>query len=135
MEDCPPMHYFHCSLLVLQISNVFAGKHGFITPRDLFRWADRGAVGYQELAENGVFILGERLRNQDELNIVRQVLEKNMKVKVSQCTLDRCPPAVALFALCIANNLFAMSPSCWKYNRLLDINCGCLQTLAIVNCL
>lgn len=26
---------------------VFAGKHGFITPRDLFRWAERGAVGYQ----------------------------------------------------------------------------------------
>jgi midasin len=30
-----------------QATNVFAGKHGFITPRDLFRWAERGAVGYQ----------------------------------------------------------------------------------------
>ena len=26
-----------------QSSAVFAGKHGFITPRDLFRWADRHA--------------------------------------------------------------------------------------------
>lgn len=26
---------------------MFAGKHGFITPRDLFKWAERGAVGYQ----------------------------------------------------------------------------------------
>ena len=33
-----------------QGSNVFAGKHGFITPRDLFRWAGRGAVGYQQVA-------------------------------------------------------------------------------------
>lgn len=30
-----------------QATNVFAGKHGFITPRDLFKWAERGAVGYQ----------------------------------------------------------------------------------------
>lgn len=29
---------------------MFAGKHGFITPRDLFRWAGRGAVGYQQVA-------------------------------------------------------------------------------------
>lgn len=33
----------------VQGSNVFAGKHGFITPRDLFRWAGRGAVGYQQV--------------------------------------------------------------------------------------
>lgn len=44
-------------------SNCFAGKHGFITPRDLFRWAERGAISYQDLAENGFLILGERLRD------------------------------------------------------------------------
>ena len=32
-------------------SNVFQGKHGFITPRDLFRWADRKPLTYEELAE------------------------------------------------------------------------------------
>lgn len=36
---------------VVQGSNVFAGKHGFITPRDLFRWAGRGAVGYQQVIQ------------------------------------------------------------------------------------
>lgn len=83
-------------LFVLQVSNVFAGKHGFITPRDLFRWADRGAVGYQELAENGLFILGERLRNQDELSIVKEVLERNMKVKVSRDVMQKNPLAGAV---------------------------------------
>lgn len=68
--------------LVSQVSNVFAGKHGFITPRDLFKWAGRGAVGYQELAENGYLLLAERLRTQEDRAVVRQVLEKQMKVQV-----------------------------------------------------
>ena len=28
-------------------SRIFQGKHGFITPRDLFRWADRRPGTYQ----------------------------------------------------------------------------------------
>ena len=67
---------------MVQVSNVFAGKHGFITPRDLFKWAGRGAVGYQELAENGYLLLGERLRTPEDRAVVRQVLEKQMKVQV-----------------------------------------------------
>ncbi len=67
---------------LVQVSNVFAGKHGFITPRDLFKWAGRGAVGYQELAENGYLLLGERLRTPEDRAVVRQVLEKQMKVQV-----------------------------------------------------
>lgn len=31
-------------------SSVFAGKHGFITLRDLFRWADRYRLEEQEKA-------------------------------------------------------------------------------------
>ena len=65
----------------LQVSNVFAGKHGLITPRDLFRWAERGAVGYQQLAECGYMLLAERLRNLDERLTVRQSLERVMNVK------------------------------------------------------
>lgn len=68
--------------LTLQVSNVFAGKHGFITPRDLFKWAGRGAVGYPELAENGYLLLGERLRTPEDRAIVRQVLEMQMKVQL-----------------------------------------------------
>ena len=65
-----------------QGSNVFAGKHGFITPRDLFKWGARGAVGYQELAENGFLLLGERLRQSAERAEVQAVLEATMNVKV-----------------------------------------------------
>ncbi|KAK9809153.1 hypothetical protein WJX72_010301 [[Myrmecia] bisecta] len=65
-----------------QSSNVFAGKHGFITPRDLFKWAGRGAVGYQQLAEDGYLLLAERLRNAEERFVVQAVLESVMKVKL-----------------------------------------------------
>lgn len=50
---------------------MFAGKHGFITPRDLFRWAERGAAGYQALAEEGFALLGERLRSAEERALVQ----------------------------------------------------------------
>ncbi|KAL3144109.1 hypothetical protein ABBQ32_003899 [Trebouxia sp. C0010 RCD-2024] len=65
-----------------QVSNVFAGKHGFITPRDLFKWAGRGAVGYEQLAENGYLLLGERLRTVEDRAVVRHVLERQMKVQL-----------------------------------------------------
>ncbi|KAI9206667.1 P-loop containing nucleoside triphosphate hydrolase protein [Polychytrium aggregatum] len=64
-------------------SRVFEGKHGFVTLRDLFRWALREAVGYEELARNGFMILGERCRQNDEKEVVRQAIEKVMKVKLS----------------------------------------------------
>jgi midasin len=64
------------------LSNVFAGRHGFITPRDLFRWAGRGAVGYQQLAEDGYAVLGERLRSDDERSTVHEVLLKILNAKV-----------------------------------------------------
>ncbi|GIL43445.1 hypothetical protein Vafri_916, partial [Volvox africanus] len=64
-------------------ASVFAGKHGFITPRDLFRWAERGAVGYEALAADGALLLGERLRTPGERDEVVGVLEKVMNVKVN----------------------------------------------------
>jgi len=53
------------------VPQVFAGKHGFITPRDLFRWAERGPAGHQALAEEGFCILGERLRSAEERGLVQ----------------------------------------------------------------
>ena len=73
---------------------MFAGKHGYITPRDLFKWAGRGAVGYQELAEAGYLLLAERLRTAPERTVVQEVLESVMRVKVSVCSgclLYACP--------------------------------------------
>jgi midasin len=53
--------------------NVFAGCHGLITPRDLFRWANRHASSYEELTMHGYSLLAERLRTQDERDLVLQV--------------------------------------------------------------
>jgi midasin len=83
-----------------QGSKLFAGKHGFITLRDLFRWAERyhrteslSASGLsstaahfsneQLLATDGYMLLAERLRRDEEKTVVRTVLEKHFK-----CTLD-----------------------------------------------
>ncbi|CAM6097712.1 unnamed protein product [Calypogeia fissa] len=65
-----------------QGSKVFAGKHGFITPRDLFRWAERHGNGYEELAWDGYMLLGERLRNPEEKVVVQTTLERHMRVKI-----------------------------------------------------
>ncbi|KNA10543.1 hypothetical protein SOVF_143350 isoform A [Spinacia oleracea] len=70
-----------------QKSKVFAGKHGFITPRDLFRWANRFSkygISYEDLARDGYFLLAERLREEIEKNIVQEVLEKHLRVKLKK---------------------------------------------------
>lgn len=69
-----------------QSSNVFAGKHGFITPRDLFRWADRFrtyGISYEDLAYDGYYLMAERLRDDAEKRVVKEVLERQLKIKFS----------------------------------------------------
>lgn len=100
-----------------QGSNVFAGKHGFITPRDLFKWAGRGAVGYQELAENGFLLLGERLRQPAERAEVQAVLEATMNVKVR-------PPCWRLPALSEESAAKATLP---QYGALASAECSKVQ--------
>jgi midasin len=75
-----PPSYCKCMIATLKelqlrrsTSSVFAGKKSFITPRDLFRWADRQPQGYQGLAEEGYMILAERLRTQPEKDVVQEV--------------------------------------------------------------
>ena len=65
-----------------QSTQVFAGRHGFITLRDLFRWADRHPGTYQELADTGYMLLAERLRKPDEKQLVKDTLEKYLKVTI-----------------------------------------------------
>lgn len=70
-----------------QGSKVFAGKQGYITPRDLFRWAGRfGVFGstYEDLARDGYYLLAERLRDDDEKRVVREVLERHLRVKLAE---------------------------------------------------
>ncbi|RKP17819.1 P-loop containing nucleoside triphosphate hydrolase protein [Rozella allomycis CSF55] len=65
-------------------SKIFSGKHGFITLRDLFKWAERNPNSYQELAEIGYMLLAERIRDVDEKGIVKKVLEQVIKVEINE---------------------------------------------------
>ena len=62
-------------------SRAFAGKDGFITARDLFRWANRGGAGYEALAVDGFRVLGERLRSIEERESLKEVLSSVLRVK------------------------------------------------------
>jgi midasin len=70
-----------------QAGRVFESKHGFATLRDLFRWAGRDAVGYQQLADNGYMLLAERARRPDDKKAVKEAIESVMKVMVDPTTL------------------------------------------------
>ncbi|XP_063299642.1 midasin [Pelobates fuscus] len=72
-------------------SSVFAGKHGFITLRDLFRWAERyrlseQTVGdydwLQHLANDGFMLLAGRVRKQEEVDVIIKVIKKCFKKNV-----------------------------------------------------
>ncbi|KAM8810105.1 midasin [Eudromia elegans] len=72
-------------------STVFAGKHGFITLRDLFRWAERYRLAgqvekhydwLQHLANDGFMLLAGRVRKQEEVDVIQGVLEKHFKKKL-----------------------------------------------------
>ena len=70
-----------------QSGRVFESKQGFATLRDLFRWAGRDAVGYQELAENGYMLLAERARRDEDRLVVKDVIESVMKVRIDKRAL------------------------------------------------
>jgi midasin len=61
-----------------QRSRVLDGRQGFITLRDLFRWAQRQAIGYDQLARNGYMLLAERVRSEDKKAFVRECLESSV---------------------------------------------------------
>ncbi|XP_007949614.1 midasin [Orycteropus afer afer] len=72
-------------------SSVFAGKQGFITLRDLFRWAERYRLveqtekeydWLQHLANDGFMLLAGRVRKQEEVDVIQEVLEKHFKKKL-----------------------------------------------------
>jgi midasin len=66
-----------------QSARLFEQKNSFATLRDLFRWAQREAVGYEQLAANGYMLLAERVRRPEEKVIVKQALENVMRVKLN----------------------------------------------------
>src|SRR5215471_5435722 len=70
-----------------QSTRLFEQRNSFATLRDLFRWAQREAVGYQQLAENGYMLLAERVRKDQERLVVKQVIEKVMRVQIDENSL------------------------------------------------
>lgn len=68
--------------LIRQQSSIFAGKAGFITTRDLLRWAERRPMTKQALAEEGYCLLAERLRKDEEKALVKQVIEDKCRVTI-----------------------------------------------------
>ncbi|CUM68425.1 uncharacterized protein PRCAT00006148001 [Priceomyces carsonii] len=65
-----------------QSTRLFEQRNSFATLRDLFRWAFREAIGYEELAANGYMLLAERVRKVNEKGIVKDIIEKVMRVKL-----------------------------------------------------
>ncbi|XP_075058881.1 midasin [Mixophyes fleayi] len=72
-------------------SSVFAGKQGFITLRDLFRWAERYRLSevtdqeydwLQHLANDGFMLLAGRVRKQEEVDVILKVIKKCFKKAV-----------------------------------------------------
>ncbi|XP_069743424.1 midasin [Narcine bancroftii] len=95
---CLPLSY--CARLVKVMldlqsyrrgSNVFAGKNGFITLRELFRWAERyrlsdvTAQNYdwiKHIATDAFMLLAGRVRKEEEVAVIRQILEKQFKKRL-----------------------------------------------------
>ncbi|CAG8438258.1 2742_t:CDS:10 [Acaulospora morrowiae] len=120
-----------------QRTRIFEQKHGFITLRDLFRWAERGAIGYQELAENGYMLLAERVRRPDEKLVVKEVLENVMKVTIEEQKMyDRFQSEFSKFRqndiiwTKAMKRLFTLVFQCLKFNEpvLLVGDTGCGKT-------
>ncbi|RVW52071.1 Midasin [Vitis vinifera] len=116
-----------------QSSKVFAGKHGFITPRDLFRWADRFRTfgnSCEDLARDGYYLLAERLRDEGEKKVVQAVLEKHLRVKLVK---DNLYHQVSSSVNCVSvhhtpgkklgvgDNVFSSGKHAWASESLGDI--------------
>jgi len=60
---------------------IFQKNEGFITIRDLIKWGSREIDSYEKLAMEGFILLGEKLSNNEDKEMVRKVIEKNLKQK------------------------------------------------------
>nr|XP_015209182.1 PREDICTED: midasin [Lepisosteus oculatus] len=94
----PPSYCIRMVKVMLELqshrrgSTVFAGKYGFITLRDLFRWAERYRLEdqtessydwLQHLANDGFMLLAGRVRKPEEAKTIQAILEKHFKKKVN----------------------------------------------------
>ncbi len=78
-------------------SAVFLGKQSFMTVRDLLRWGHRKPNSYLELAVEGWALLAERLRKDEEREVVRKSLQKHCS-GVKSLQVDYAKDAIVLDA-------------------------------------
>uniref|UniRef100_A0A0R3T203 Midasin n=1 Tax=Rodentolepis nana TaxID=102285 RepID=A0A0R3T203_RODNA len=111
------MHQLH---LIRRSSDIFRGKDGFITLRDLFRWGERYRLatcnqGKENelfdwdayLAEQGYLLLAGRARHADEAKAVADVIQKVFKKQIHEENLydkSENTSAVAAEFLSVINN-------------------------------
>jgi midasin len=88
-----------------QSTRVFESKHGFATLRDLFRWAGRDAVGYQQLAENGYMLLAERARRAEDKAVVKEIIEVELSVRIDEEKLYGLQLSEAEFSAFLGSDL------------------------------
>jgi midasin len=67
--------------MVRSQDKIFQKNEGFITIRDLIKWGSRDIDSYEKLAMEGFILLGEKLSNKEDKEMVRKIIEKNLKQK------------------------------------------------------
>lgn len=80
-----------------QSSRLFEQQNSFATLRDLFRWASRPMDDRTQLATQGFMLLGERVRDSAERQIVKDIIEEVIRVKLDISALyglDEIPTSV-----------------------------------------
>ncbi|KAL6931390.1 hypothetical protein ACO0R3_002853 [Hanseniaspora guilliermondii] len=121
-------------------NRVFETKNSFATLRDLFRWANREAVGYEQLAANGYMLLAERCRTSEEKAVVKKAIEKVMRVSLdmqnvydSLINLDLVTMPSQVVWTKTAKRLSVLVSECLKNNEpvLLVGETGCGKTTIV----
>ncbi|XP_062606102.1 midasin-like, partial [Saccostrea cucullata] len=112
-------------------SGVFAGKQGFMTLRDLFRWADRYKCKEvklerkfydwdQHMADHGYMLLAGRVRKPEEADIVQEVIQKHLKRSVDPDRLftlnaETSPTTVSILRRVMGDSPQGFEHVVWTY--------------------
>ncbi|XP_011702049.1 PREDICTED: midasin-like [Wasmannia auropunctata] len=109
----------------------FAGKKGFITLRDLFRWGERYRLApdvgnklydwSQHLADEGYLVLAAKVRKAEEADEIRQVIKKHLKRDVDPDSLftlnDKTSPVTRhILEELLKNNISGFGHIVWTYH-------------------
>ncbi|KAL3884189.1 hypothetical protein ACJMK2_030409, partial [Sinanodonta woodiana] len=106
-------------------SGVFAGKSGFMTLRDLFRWAERyncpdlpPSKFYdwdKHLADQGFMLLAGRVRKTEEGAVIQEVLEKHFRCRLDPRSLFTLTPNTPPINQSILNTVLSHSAESFQH--------------------